>query len=320
MTTANEGFTSGGDLTIRSSDGVEFNVHSLMLSLASPIFSDQLSRSNRAEAIQIPETAEILSLVLKFIYPLPTPVIPSLELLFDAMRVADKYELNSMKVRLREQLALADSPVSAYTNPLGALCVATAHGFTSEAELAAKVTSRRYDFATVGDLMRLVDAGPATSALVKLVGIPAVKTRVLAEVLFHFEHAPMHIDNYNIESLICAPCRGAYRSCARQGAPEWQTRWARWIFDRTKDSPISTWEKLFDHSMIGTAFYQPHLAVNFYAYKNGEHFRDCTCFTLILGTPSPFRAWATGVYEHLKTKLEVLADLEAQIYEAGLQR
>jgi hypothetical protein len=231
------------------------------------------------------------------------------------MRVADKYQLTSMKVRLREQLALAHSPVSAYTNPLGALCATTVHGFTSDTELAAKAASKKYDFATVDDLVKLIDVEPATSALVKLVGILAVKTRVLAEVLFQFEHAPMHLDNSNIESLACAACRDPYKGCVRQGAPEWQIRWARWIFDRTKATPMNTWKTLFNHSMVSTAFYQPHLAVAFHAYKSGADSRDCTCITQILGAPSQFQGWATGIHEHLKMKLGVIANHEARMYE-----
>ncbi|KAG8690063.1 hypothetical protein FRC11_014085 [Ceratobasidium sp. 423] len=181
MPAINEGFTEGGDLTIQSTDGINFSVHSLFLSVASPVFSGLLKATHQNEIVRFSERAELLALVLKFIYPLPSPIIPSIDLLNEAMRVANKYQLDSMKARLREQLTLADSPVSTFSNPLGVLCVASVHGFTAEAELAAKVASKQYDFGRIDDLKMLVDACPATASLVKLVGIPAVKTRVLIE-------------------------------------------------------------------------------------------------------------------------------------------
>ncbi|CAE6465974.1 unnamed protein product [Rhizoctonia solani] len=192
----NEGFTGGGDLTIRSTDGVDFSVHSLFLSEASPVFSELLRDENRTKLIQFSDKVDVLALTLKFIYPKPTPIITSTNLLSDAVRVANTYQLENMKSRLREQLLLVDSPVSIHVNPFGALCVASTHGFVPEAELAAKVASERCTLEKEEDLKGLVYAtrGRATAALVKLTGIPLVKTRILVDVLFHFERSPMKPD------------------------------------------------------------------------------------------------------------------------------
>ncbi|KAH7325324.1 hypothetical protein B0J17DRAFT_633043 [Rhizoctonia solani] len=126
----NEGLTQGGDITLRSTDGIDFSVHSLLLSLASPVFSELL-RTDRDEVIEFSEDVEILALVLNFIYPKPTPTITSISLLNDAFRAANKYRLDSMKTGLREQIAPVDSPVSAHADPLAAFFLAPAYGFVA---------------------------------------------------------------------------------------------------------------------------------------------------------------------------------------------
>ncbi|KAH7325326.1 hypothetical protein B0J17DRAFT_710331 [Rhizoctonia solani] len=236
----NEGFTEG-DLTIRSADGINFKVHSLFLSVASPLFSDLFKAGNNNEIFRFPENAEVLAVMLKFIYPKPTPVITSMHLLNDAVRIAKMYQLDNMKTRLREQLVLVDSPVSVYSNPLGALCIAATHGFTPEAELAANLASKQCDFEEGEDLKTLVDAtqGPATAELVKLTGIPLVKTRVLVDILFHFERSPMKLCD-NIDALRLDTTRGkVHLSGRRVGLFGFLTRSK---IDRyVNGNPISVW-------------------------------------------------------------------------------
>ncbi|KDN40284.1 hypothetical protein RSAG8_08194, partial [Rhizoctonia solani AG-8 WAC10335] len=321
----NEDFTEGGDLTLRSTDGIEFSVHSLFLSVASPVFSNLLRTDSKSEVIQFTEKAEVLALMLKFIYPKPTPIVPSVDLLNNGMRVANKYQLENMKNRLREQLILVDSPVSIYANPIGALCIASAHGFTGEAELAAKIASKQCGFGDGFFLKQLLDAAPspATAVLIKLTGIPLVKTRVLMEVLFHFERPPMTVYSPGsglADALVCSNCRETYRGYSRQSPPEWLARWAHWIFEEIKDRPIADWKGFFDHSNLVRAFYRPHLSLSVLAYKYGVESRICGCVTQILSLGSTaataFQTWAMGIYDHLESRLSIVVQLEApQIQE-----
>ncbi|KAF8702234.1 hypothetical protein RHS03_06390, partial [Rhizoctonia solani] len=313
----NEGFTRGGDLIIRSLDGMEFSVHSVLLSLASPTLLGLIEATKRDGVALFSERAEILALMIKFIYLLPSPIIASPELFGEAIVVADKYYLASMKARLREQITLAGSPVSAYTNPLGALYSATIHGLTAEAELAAKIVSNNYDFCKAEDLKKLIQAGPATTSLAKLVGIPAVKTRVLTEVLFQFERLPMDISGI-LDTLVCVACRETYEGYTLQGAPEWVLRWARWIFDRIKDQPIKNWRSFFSHSNISMALYQPHLSTTFLTYRYRGQSHTCTCINVVLAKAPAYQTWANGVYEHLIRKLSFVGELEAQICGVGV--
>ncbi|KAG8690061.1 hypothetical protein FRC11_014083 [Ceratobasidium sp. 423] len=317
VSTINEGFKQGGDLTIRSADDVNFSVHSLFLSVASPVFSDLLKTKNQNESIRFSEKSEVLALILQFIYPLPSPIIPSLELFNATMRVADKYQLTNIKARLREQFTMADSPVSVYSNPLAALSVASVHGFIAEAELAAKFASKQYDLGKMDDLKRLIDTAPATAALAKLIGIPAVKARVLTEVLFQFGRSPMHMNGGNLDSLVCGYCREPYRDFIRQSPPEWQSRWAHWIFEEIKERPIAEWKGYFNHSNFNRSFYQPHLSATFHAYKHDKSSPTCGCVGKVAGHAAQFQPWADAVYEQLKSRLTVIAELEAQMYNTS---
>ncbi|CAE6476518.1 unnamed protein product [Rhizoctonia solani] len=311
----NEGFTEGA-LTIRSADGINFKAHSLFLSVASPLFSDLFKSGNNNEIFRFPENAEVLAVMLKFIYPKPTPIITSMNILNDAVRVAKIYQLDNMKTRLREQLVLVDSPVSVYSNPLGALSIAATHGFTPEAELAANLASKQFNFEKGQDLKRLVDAaqGPATAELVKLTGIPLVKTRVLVDTLFHFERSPMKLCNH-IDALVCTNCREAFRNYSRQSPPEWQARWALWIFDEIKDRPISEWEPHFSPSNTRRAFCQSHLSLTTYTYRKGLEYRTCTCLDAISNptNETALQNWVDGVYKHLISRLALVKELEAPV-------
>ncbi len=65
------------DLVLLSSDDVEFNVHSLILKMSSPVFGDMLrtprsqatSTESAAEAVVLAEPAAVLSLLLDIVYP-----------------------------------------------------------------------------------------------------------------------------------------------------------------------------------------------------------------------------------------------------------
>ncbi|KAG8687668.1 hypothetical protein FRC09_013356 [Ceratobasidium sp. 395] len=224
---ANEGFTSGGDLTLRSVDGIDFSVHSVVLSLASPVLADMFHIGTGQTTVDVAENSEMLGLMLSFIYPRPAPEITSFDVLGQAMHIADKYQLDGMRSRLREKLLLKGSPLSIFSDPLRVLGFASVHGLVEEATLAASRARECYDFNKVDDLKKMIEAmPPMTAPAVKMVGVSSARTAILVEVLFQFHRQPMTLAGNACNRLMCHSCDNIYLNRSRYGAPEWQARWA----------------------------------------------------------------------------------------------
>jgi hypothetical protein len=76
--------TSDANLVIRSSDFVNFKVHTPVLAVASPFFKDLLTLPQPPDSesvdglpvIQLPEDSELLSTLVSMLYPLPL-VVPN---------------------------------------------------------------------------------------------------------------------------------------------------------------------------------------------------------------------------------------------------
>ena len=75
---------SDTNLIIRSSDLVDFRVHKSVLAMASPFFKDLLSLPQPSDSemadglpvVRLPETSELLTSLISFLYPVPS-VIPN---------------------------------------------------------------------------------------------------------------------------------------------------------------------------------------------------------------------------------------------------
>ncbi|KAG9088153.1 hypothetical protein FRC07_012649, partial [Ceratobasidium sp. 392] len=161
----NEGFRTGGDVTLRSLDGVEFNVHSVILSLASPVLSHMFYSAKKEATIDVAETSEMLAFMLRFIYPCLAPPVSSFEMLGQGLHLADKYQLEGMRERLREKLSVKGSPVSVFADPLRALAFATVHDLAEEAALAVSIASESRDFRKPENLIEIVRAMPSVSPI-----------------------------------------------------------------------------------------------------------------------------------------------------------
>ncbi|KZS91916.1 BTB-domain-containing protein [Sistotremastrum niveocremeum HHB9708] len=107
-------FYSDGDFIIRASDGVDFKVHKIVMSLASQVFRDMLSldKINTLTAtseIPIPvvdvfESSQVFESILQFIYPISPPDLSSFDKVIDLLSVADKYMMPSVMRQLEEHL------------------------------------------------------------------------------------------------------------------------------------------------------------------------------------------------------------------------
>ncbi|KAG8692387.1 hypothetical protein FRC11_003642 [Ceratobasidium sp. 423] len=316
------GSTHGADIVLRSSDGRGFNAHSVILSLASPTFAEMFDIGSRSwgDTIELPESGELVDLMLKFIYPRQSPTISSFDTLDRALHMATKYRFDDMRQQLRQKLSAPGSPVSMHTDPLKALALASTHGFNDEIQLAISQAHTNHDFGTVEDLLRLAESAPASIPWIAAIGIPSVKNKVISDVVFSYHKHPMRVT-----ALLpkCDSCRGHYYCYS---PPEWQARWSHRLSDELKRRPIHEWRSCFDLAFLYEAIARSGGTPIYTLMGN-----SCTCLekfsrppavdtlrrrqtnTPIVHYPDSFSEWSNKVHEHLTTRLARLGELESLV-------
>lgn len=297
----NEGFTEGGDLILRSIDSVDFHVHSVVLSLASPVLANMFGIGTQRDVVTVGETAEVLALMLSFIYPRASRPVSSFAVLEKGMHVADKYQLDEMKTRLCGKLSLKGSPVSIFMDPLGALAFATSHGFLEESQSASSLATERHDFRRVVDLVKLIKAFPSATSLIQIVGTPSAKAAILSHVLFNFHHAPMRPFTGAGGKFLCHHCERTYSAEARRSPPEWLARWSHSVFEELFKRPVSGCRALFQVEFL-------HLALR----RDGIDMPltpSCDCLSSINKNKHAFEEWADGIFTIIQRRLLELEKL-----------
>ncbi|KAI0272635.1 hypothetical protein BC834DRAFT_966631 [Gloeopeniophorella convolvens] len=128
------------DLILRTSDGANFRVHQIILSLASTVFADKIDALPKNEdhdppTIELQEDSKALNLALRQCYPLPCTEITELQ---DAHRILEfsrKYKIEKLR-----QVATRCLTDSIERHPVGTYAIAVAHGFDSIAVQAVKAS------------------------------------------------------------------------------------------------------------------------------------------------------------------------------------
>jgi len=134
------------DLILRTSDDVDFRVHKIILSLASPFFNDMLSLPKPAlpqqgdmsrdglHVITLSESSKALEIALHLVYPATSPML-RLDKLDDILAVLEfekkydtKFNVSFIEAGLKG--ALDKDPVGVYS-------ISVAYGFFDVAKLAA---------------------------------------------------------------------------------------------------------------------------------------------------------------------------------------
>ena len=104
---------NGADVILRSCDGIEFHVHSVMLGIISPIFQGLFSmprdsRETWKSPIQMAERADQMAYMLGAAYQFGRPQKEaSVEFLWGMVEVADKLQMDGFTMYLRERLSVA---------------------------------------------------------------------------------------------------------------------------------------------------------------------------------------------------------------------
>lgn len=139
--------TPDADLILLSSDEVEFRVHRCILAAASPFFRDMftlpqpvIAESNIISMVPIVPVSEKgvnLDSLLRFIYPVPAPLIATLDELSAILGAAFKYDFPSVISTLRKLLA---APQFLRSAPARVFAIASRYELEEEAQLASTYT------------------------------------------------------------------------------------------------------------------------------------------------------------------------------------
>ena len=140
------------NVVLLSSDGVDFHTHKHILAVASGVFDDILGLPQPANAadqdihhitglpiVRVAEDSVTLDRLLRFIYPVPDPVLASASDVAAVLAVALKYEMEEACAVLQKQLLTS---VDA-EDPLQVYAVACRLGLEPVAKATAVVVSVR---------------------------------------------------------------------------------------------------------------------------------------------------------------------------------
>jgi hypothetical protein len=137
------------DVILRSSDGIDFYVFKLLLTLASPFFETMFNLPQPAvgtcddtkdgfPVVNMQEDSKTLDILLRFFYPSTLTEDPSLESLTDILAIigaARKYSLDSVEKQVCQALA---NPKVLKTDPVRCFAIARNARFKDETMTAAR--------------------------------------------------------------------------------------------------------------------------------------------------------------------------------------
>lgn len=97
------------DTILQSSDGVDFHVFRIVLSLASPFFKDLFSlrqphNNEDTPIIPVPESSSTLDYLLRICYPIPDPTITNVQDIGGVLEAALKYEMEQATLMTKKVL------------------------------------------------------------------------------------------------------------------------------------------------------------------------------------------------------------------------
>ena len=119
---------SRADIILRSSDGIDFRVFKIILSLISPVLSEKFDATQSGSSgqkaggvsslpvVHLPEDSKTLDLVLRHCYPTQSPELSQLRDAQVLLEFARKYEVDALGPSMRNYLAgaVGKDPVGVY--------------------------------------------------------------------------------------------------------------------------------------------------------------------------------------------------------------
>ncbi|EMD37134.1 hypothetical protein CERSUDRAFT_124100 [Gelatoporia subvermispora B] len=135
------------DIIIRSSDGVCFYVHKLIISQASPIFHDMFlipqpvsgddEGFTKRPMVDMIEESKIWDIILRICYPVPKPLVSCLHDIHAILEAARKYQIEVVSQEMRRTLLL---PLVLERHPCRVYALACIYNLPDIAQAAARNT------------------------------------------------------------------------------------------------------------------------------------------------------------------------------------
>ncbi|KDQ50974.1 hypothetical protein JAAARDRAFT_199521 [Jaapia argillacea MUCL 33604] len=217
------------DIILRSSDGVDFRMFKLLLSLSSPFFDSMFELPQPCEDVlpllDVTEPSTTLRPLLSLCFPLAANITPitfkTLEELQPVLEASVKYDMSAITTHLLTHLI---SPTFLQTQPLAVYAIACRYKLTPQARLAAKATLRQPPPGSpLCPFTNHLDNIPATS-LFRLLEYRHRCTEIASSVPFGTKWMPLTYVWFNCSH--CPPGK-RLRSWAWEGDDDFECRYPR---------------------------------------------------------------------------------------------
>ncbi|KAI9508193.1 hypothetical protein F5148DRAFT_943135 [Russula earlei] len=128
------------DIILQSSDGLQFHVFKIILTLASSVFADMFSiplpassRPHDKEVVSLSERSEDLELSLRHLYPVPPPETVPLTNVAVLAEFAQKYQVDALEKPITQYLR-----DNVELDPVGVYAIAVTYGYKDVGTAAAR--------------------------------------------------------------------------------------------------------------------------------------------------------------------------------------
>ncbi|KDN48049.1 hypothetical protein RSAG8_03065, partial [Rhizoctonia solani AG-8 WAC10335] len=295
----------GGDITLRSSDGVDFLVHSTTLKFASSIFNAMIA-TTPVTTMELTETASDVSNLLGFIYPNKLPLTINPDMLPGCLQAVRKYDVEGA-IEIIDQLVALDTlpPKFLSSDPVRAYQLAMRFNLVkTRAAAMPLVMTSPVDFCNLDKASEFVQKY-SSPGLVYLMNIQAMRAKVLSDVLFRFDRAPiqpLESDPDMYWYLSCTGCRNRTKELFKKVTPSWVLGWVRLIYEAllTSSEPLAKSNHLFRSTSLKCFEKQPSVC------------QSCLRDFAESSSQGPrFDAWAQAIKDVLEAQLSKLESVNA---------
>ncbi|KAG8750045.1 hypothetical protein FRC11_010809 [Ceratobasidium sp. 423] len=247
---------SGGDLTLRSRDGVDFRVHSMILKFVSSVFEDMITTRTTGTPIELTENANEVSYLLGFIYPNRLPLTIDPDMLPGCLTAVQKYDVRGA-TELIDELITFDTPPYKFlsSDPIRAFQLAIRFNLARTRSATVKlIMADRVDFCDLDKASELARKY-SSQGLVHLMNVQAMRAKLLSDVLFVFDNGPIQPPEFDPSmywNLSCGKCRAGNKEVIKKVPPSWMLAWARLVYETLLISPgpLTDSDHLFQSTIL----------------------------------------------------------------------